>query len=105
MKRYNHPRRILLLIAMPGLVVLFPNLSSARWSQTIAQEKTAECRTYAVRRIEFIGNENTRDRIVRRRIAFSEGKTLREKDIEQTIKNLNRLKRLEKLKRKDIEIM
>jgi len=104
MKGYSNSERNLLLMGMSLLVVLTQCLSSAKWSQAIGEEKPAECRTYAIRRIEFIGNENTRDRIVRRRITFSEGKTLTEKDIEQTIKNLNRLKRLEKLKRKDIEI-
>jgi Surface antigen variable number repeat len=104
MEGHNNIRRMLLLLAMSWLVVLLPDLAAAWWSQTISQEEPAECRTYSVRRIEFIGNDNTRDRIVRRRIAFSEGKTLSEQDIERTIKNLNRLKRLEKLKREDIEI-
>ena len=89
---------------MPLLVVLLPYLPSARCSQTVSQEKAADCRTYPVRRIQFIGNENTRDRILRRRITFSEGKPLTEQDIERTIKKLNGLKRLEKLKREDIEI-
>jgi len=90
-------------MAISLLVVLLPYLSSAFCPQAIAQEKTAECRTYAVRRIEVTGNENTRDNIIRRRIVLSEGKTLAEKDIEQTLKNLNRLKRIERLKREDIE--
>jgi outer membrane protein assembly factor BamA len=95
---------MLLLMAISLLVVLLPYLSSANWSQDSAQEKPAECRTYAVRRIEVTGNESTRDNIIRRRIVLSGGKTLTERDIEQTLKNLNRLKRIEKLKREDIEI-
>lgn len=104
MMRYSNFGRILLLMGMSWLGVLTLSLSSASLSQTPTQEKAAECRQYVVRRIEVIGNENMQDRIVRRRITFSEGKTLTEKDIEQAIKNLNRLKRLEKLKREDIEI-
>ena len=104
MKSYQGRRRLPLLLPCCSLIALLPILSLATRTQTTPQIKASECRTYAVRRIEFIGNENTRDRIVRRRVTFSEGKTLTEKDIEQTMKNLNRLKRLEKLKREDIEI-
>ena len=96
--------RMLSSVTMFLLTVLLPNSSSASSSQTISREKPAECRAYSVRRVEFIGNEDTGDRVLRRRIAFSEGKTLSERDIEQTIKKLNRLKQLEKLKRQDIEI-
>ena len=104
MIRYDNSGRLLLLMASSLLVALLPNLSLASWSQTISQQKTAECSKYSVRRVEFVGNEKTRDRIVRRRVAFSEGKALSEQDIDRTIKNLNRLKHLEKLKREDIEI-
>src|SRR5947209_1171889 len=104
MKRFKSYGRMLLLVIVSLPVVLLPGLSSAEWSQTILQEKTSECRTYAVRRIECIGNEHTRDRIVWRRVTLSVGKTLSEEDIERTLKNLNRLKRLEKLKLEDIEI-
>ena len=100
---FNLMRRLLSVI-MFLFVVSLSNLSSASSLQTISPDKPAECRAYSVRRIEFIGNENTRDRIVRRRVAFSEGKTLSERDIERTIKNLNGLKLLEKLRREDIEI-
>jgi hypothetical protein len=101
---YSKFGKVLLLVALSLLTRPVPNLLLVKPAQTTSQGKPAACHTYAVRRIEFIGNQNTRDRIVRRRIAFSESKTLTEKDIEQTIKNLNRLKRLEKLKREDIEI-
>lgn len=104
MKHYNNSGRVVSLLAMAWLVVLLPSLSLARWSQPTSQEANTKCRTYSVRRIEFIGNQNTRDRIVRRRITFSEGKALSEEDIQHTIKNLSRLKRLENLKREDIEI-
>lgn len=96
--------KVRLLLCMPLLILLAPGLSAASRVESIAQEKTSECRTYAARRIEFIGNANTRDRIVRRRIAFAEGKPITEKEIAQTIKNLSSLKRIEKLKREDIEI-
>jgi outer membrane protein assembly factor BamA len=85
-------------------VALLASLPSAKRSQAIAQEKTAECPTYTVRRVEFIGDERTRDHVTLRRIPFREGKALSDKDIERTIKRLNRIKSLEKLKREDIGI-
>jgi outer membrane protein assembly factor BamA len=91
-------------MAMSLLVVLLPKGSAAMWPQNISKEKATECSTYSVRRIEFTGNAHTRDRYVRRKITLSEGKPLSERDIERTIKNLNRLRRLEELTRADITI-
>lgn len=67
-------------------------------------EKPAQCSTYSVRRIEIVGNTHTSDDALMRRIAFRIGKAFTERDIERTIKNLNRFGGVEKVMRQDISI-
>jgi hypothetical protein len=87
------------------LGLLFSSNTAAQDPKEVTSpEKRPECKSYSVRRIEFINNTHTRDRYLRRPITLSEGKMLSEKDIESTIRKLNRLKRIEKLTRKDIII-
>jgi len=74
----------------------------ASGSQAGPQSESRDCDRYLVRRIEFNGNAHTGDRPIRRRIALSEGRSLSERDIEKTIKNLNRWGRLERITREDV---
>ena len=59
---------------------------------------------FVLRRLEFIGNATTRDRIVRRRVLQQEGEPYSEELMEKSVDRLNGLRRFEKLTMTDVEI-
>lgn len=95
-------RIIFLALVASILLMLLPSRALPTWGQTASQNKPTECDTYKVRRVEVVGNEHTKDHLIARRIAFSIGSPFSERDIERTIKNLNRWGRLQQIKREDI---
>jgi outer membrane protein assembly factor BamA len=58
---------------------------------------------YSLRRLEMIGNANTRDRVIRRRVALDEGTPFDEDLLELSIKRINQLGIFEDFTRDDIE--
>ncbi|HSS20689.1 MAG TPA: POTRA domain-containing protein [Pyrinomonadaceae bacterium] len=64
----------------------------------------AERESYAVRRVEFIGNEHTRDHIIRRRMLQNEGDVFRRSLLEQSLKNVSRLRNLRPVDIRDVEV-
>lgn len=52
---------------------------------------------FEVRRLEFVGNENTRDRIIRRQVLLQEGRPYRQRLVDESLIRINRLGRFEKL--------
>lgn len=59
---------------------------------------------FQLRRIEFIGNETTRDNIVRRKVMLHEGTTYNQDLMDKSLRNLNDLKLFETLTMADVEI-
>lgn len=59
---------------------------------------------FQLRRLEFIGNETTRDNIVRRKVILQEGTTYNQDLMDKSLRNLNSLKRFETLTMADVEI-
>ena len=59
---------------------------------------------YHLRRLEMIGNQNTRDRVIRRRVALQEGAVFDEDLLDLSIKRINQLGIFEDFTRGDIEV-
>ncbi|HXI94175.1 MAG TPA: POTRA domain-containing protein [Blastocatellia bacterium] len=59
---------------------------------------------YHLRRLEMIGNENTHDRVIRRRVALQEGAVFDEELLELSIKRINQLGIFEDFTRGDVEV-
>jgi outer membrane protein insertion porin family len=59
---------------------------------------------YHLRRLEMIGNQNTRDRVIRRRVALQEGAVFDEELLELSIKRINQLGIFEEFTRGDVEV-
>jgi Surface antigen variable number repeat len=49
---------------------------------------------YKVRRVEFIGNERTRDNVLRRRITLQEGDVFTHQNLVRSLENVSKLKRI-----------
>jgi outer membrane protein insertion porin family len=61
-----------------------------------------EGRRYTLRRLEFIGNERTRDILIRRRVALDEGSGFDEDLLDLSIKRINQLGTFEEFTRDDV---
>ena len=59
---------------------------------------------YHLRRLEMIGNQNTRDRVIRSRVALQEGAVFDEELLELSIKRINQLGIFEDFTRGDVEV-
>jgi outer membrane protein assembly factor BamA len=59
---------------------------------------------YRVKRIEFVGNEFIRDRVLREKLAFEEGDIFTKELLEKSIKNLSKSKELYPISLKDVRI-
>ncbi|MGA9770349.1 MAG: POTRA domain-containing protein [Blastocatellia bacterium] len=59
---------------------------------------------FQLRRLEFAGNEATRDKIVRRKVLLEEGTTYNQDLMDKSLRNLNNLKQFETLTMADVEI-
>ena len=55
-----------------------------------------------VRRVEFVGNESTRDYILRRRVLLQEGDVLSRRNLFQSVANLGKSRRLYPVKMNDV---
>ena len=64
----------------------------------------AEKNKYTTRLIMVVGNEHTRDRVLRRRIVLVEGDIFRKSLLERSVKNLSKLKIIEPIRVSDVEI-
>ncbi|MGH9761433.1 MAG: POTRA domain-containing protein [Blastocatellia bacterium] len=61
-----------------------------------------EGRRYTLRRLEFIGNEETPDRLIRRRVALDEGSGFDDDLLDLSIKRINQLGVFEEFTRDDV---
>jgi hypothetical protein len=61
-------------------------------SERIAALEEAETNGYVIGRVSFLGNANTRDVVLRRRILLEEGEPLTREKIEESLKRLSKLK-------------
>jgi uncharacterized Rmd1/YagE family protein len=59
---------------------------------------------YTIRRVEFIGNERTRDNVLRRRIMFQEGDAFTRKNLIKSLRSVSRLKIIYPVKMSDVII-
>ena len=59
---------------------------------------------YRLRRLEMIGNENTSDRVIRRRVALQEGAAFDEELLELSVRRINQLGIFEEFTRADVEV-
>jgi hypothetical protein len=101
-RRLSRSRIILLPLIASPLLISHSWRALSTCGQTVSHNKPTECDTYKVRRVEVVGNKSTKDHSIARRIAFSIGSPFSERDIERTVKNLNRWGRLKQIKREDI---
>jgi outer membrane protein assembly factor BamA len=73
-------------------------------SERTANLDESEKNGYAIRRVDFFGNNNTRDIVLRRRILLEEGEPLTRKKIEESLKRLSQLKMIYPLRFGNVEI-
>jgi outer membrane protein insertion porin family len=59
---------------------------------------------FTVRKLEFEGNDNTRDRIIRRQVVQQEGETYRQSLVDESLTRINRLGRFEKLTIENVKL-
>ena len=59
---------------------------------------------YQLRRLEFVGNDETRDRIIRRKVLLQEGTTYSQDLMDKSLRQINSLKLFETLTMADVEI-
>jgi len=64
----------------------------------------AEKEQYRVRRIELIGNANTRDQVIRRRLLQNEGDIFSRKLLEQSLRNVSTLTNFSPVRLQDVEV-
>jgi hypothetical protein len=55
-----------------------------------------------VRRVEFVGNESTRDNVVRRRVLLQEGEIFTRRNLSRSIASLSKLRRIYPVKMSDV---
>ena len=64
--------------------------------------RKAQKNKYVIRRILFVGNENTRDGVLRRRILLQEGNAFRHAILIKTLANLSKLKMIYPVRLSDV---
>jgi len=64
----------------------------------------AEKGSYTARRLEFVGNENIRDPLLRRRILVNEGDLYTRKILEDSLTNLSKVRAIEKVSLENVVI-
>jgi len=82
----------------------FSDSCSQSESERTANLEEAEKNGYAIRRVEFLGNDKTRDIVLRRRILLEEGEPLTREKIEESFKRLSKLKMIYPLRFDNVEI-
>ena len=66
--------------------------------------RESERQRYTVVRVEFLGNEHTRDYVLRRRMFLNEGDLFRRNKLIKSIENLSRLRAIKPVRLAHIEI-
>jgi hypothetical protein len=64
----------------------------------------AQRNKYLIRRVEFIGNENTRDGVLRRRILLQEGNVFTRAILIRSLANVSRLQMIYPVRLKDVVV-
>ena len=65
--------------------------------------REAEANDYFIRRLEFLGNENIQDGVLRKRMrALQEGEKFRRTNLVSSLKNVSRLKTLQEVRFSDV---
>ena len=70
-----------------------------------AMIRKAEARGYLIRRIEFIGNEQIHDRVLRMRVRLQEGDRFRRGNLVRSLTNLSRLKTIHPVRLSDVVLL
>ncbi|MDX6288715.1 MAG: hypothetical protein QOH42_514 [Blastocatellia bacterium] len=71
------------------------------YSQLMDEAQQTE---YSVRRVEFMGNEHTRDNILRKRFMQTEGDVFSRKALDQSLKNFSKLRMIYPVASDDVEV-
>lgn len=82
----------------------FSDACSQSESERTANLEEAEKNGYAIGRVGFFGNQNTRDLVLRKRILLEEGEPLTREKIEESLKRLSKLKMIYPLRFANFEI-
>ena len=80
-----------------------PAVPGAKLGVVAVSIEIDEGAVFVLRRLEFIGNATTRDRIVRRRVLQQEGEPFSQGLMEKSLDRLNALGRFEKVTMADVE--
>jgi methylphosphotriester-DNA--protein-cysteine methyltransferase len=85
-----------------------PSYRTCKRLQPATQQRSlmraAQKHRYTVRRVEFYGNVNTRDNILRRRILLNEGDIFTKERLIRSIERLNTVKIIKPVRLSDVEI-
>ena len=97
------------LAAATGRAQLQDGPGPPRWTQTAAERSAliseAERNRFVVRRVEFLGNTNTRHHVLASRLAFQEGDLFAEALLERSLRDMSRLSRIIKpVRLKDVQV-
>ena len=96
----------LIITEPPGTIETASRQISIKHTQPSIERESllreAIANRYTVRRVEFTGNETTRDNILRRRIFLQEGDVFTRHNLQRSIANLNKLKIIYPLKMSDV---
>jgi hypothetical protein len=83
-----------------------PTLIVAKCMQPAAERepliREAITNQFWVRRVEFVGNESTRDYVVRRRVFLQEGDVFTRRNLARSVANLGKSRRLYPVKMNDV---
>jgi outer membrane protein assembly factor BamA len=83
---------------------VFSDACSQNESERTTNLEEAEKNGYAIGRVGFFGNQNTRDLVLRKRILLEEGEPLTREKIEESLKRLSKLKMIYPLRFANFEI-
>lgn len=85
-----------------------PRQPASQCTQSSAEQspllREAVEKRYTIRRVEFIGNERTRDNVLRRRIMLQEGDVFTRKNLIRSLRSVSRLKIIYPVKMSDVMI-
>ena len=99
----------LLFGLVPVQLAQEPDRAPFKCSQPAAEQNTlireAETDDYTIRRVEFIGNEHTRDQVLRSRMPWlQEGESFSRQNLTKSLEDVSRLKLIRPVRLRDVVI-
>jgi hypothetical protein len=88
--------------ASPPIPIVAKCMQSAAEREPLIREAIKN--QFWVRRMEFVGNESTRDYILRRRVLLQEGDVFSRRNLSRSVANLGKSRRLYPVKMNDVII-